>query len=63
MKIARILDLENNGFRLEYDNNLGKKNNMRLEAVTYERAIREARSFLELNQENLDTDGTLWEVE
>jgi hypothetical protein len=63
MKTARILDRENDGFGLEYDNNLGKRNTMRLDAATYEKAIREAKSFLGINRENLDADGTLWEVE
>lgn len=63
MKTARILDLDNDGFGLEYDNNLGKRNTMRLDAATYEKAIREAASFLGINRENLDADGTLWEIE
>lgn len=63
MKTARILDLENDSFGLEYDNNLGKRNTMRLDAATYERAVREAKSFLGIDQENLDTDGTLWEID
>ncbi len=63
MKTARILDLENDRFGLEYDNNLGKRNTMRLDAASYEKAIREAKSFLGINRENLDADGTLWEIE
>jgi hypothetical protein len=63
MKTARILDMENDSFGLEYDNNLGKRNRMRLDAATYERAIREAKSFLGIGTENLDPDGTLWEIE
>jgi len=63
MKTARILDLENDRFGLEYDNNLGKRYTMRLDAETYERAVREAKSFLDINAENLDPDGTLWEIE
>jgi hypothetical protein len=63
MKIGTILDLENDGFGLEYDNNLGKRNTMRLDAVTYEKAIRESKSFLGISLENLDAAGTLWEIE
>jgi len=63
MKTARILDLEDDRFGLEYDNNLGKRNTMRLDAATYEKAIREAKSFLGVNPENLDADGILWEIE
>jgi hypothetical protein len=63
MKTARILDEEDESFGLEYDNNLGQKNTMRLDAATYERAIREARSFLGITLENLDEDGTEWKIE
>ena len=63
MKTARILDQENDGFALEYDNTLGKRNTMRLDAVTYEKAIREAKSFLGIKVDNHDADGDLWEVE
>jgi len=63
MKTARILEDEDDSFGLEYDNNLGQKNTMRLEAPTYERAVREARSFLGITPENLDGDGTEWEIE
>ena len=63
MKIARIFDQDSETFAVEYDNTLGKKNTMRLEATTYENAIREAKSFLGINDENTDGDGTLWQVE
>jgi hypothetical protein len=63
MKTARILDEEDDSFGLEYDNNLGQKNTMRLEASTYEKAMREAKSFLGINPENLDGDGNTWEIE
>ncbi len=62
LKTARILDLENDSFGLEYDNTLGKRNVMRLDALSYERAVREARLFLGINDENLDEDGSAWEV-
>jgi hypothetical protein len=57
------LEDEDDNFGLEYDNNLGQKNMMRLEAATYEKAVREARSYLGINPENLDEDGTTWEIE
>ena len=63
MKIARILEEENDAFGLEYDTPSGTKNTMRLDALTYEKAIREAKSFLGINADNHDEDGTLWEVE
>ena len=63
MKIAKILDQEADTFAVEYDNTLGKKNRMRLEATTYEGAIREAKSYLGINAENTDGDGALWQVE
>ena len=63
MKIARIFDQDADTFAVEYDNTLGKKHMMRLEATTYENAIREAKSFLGINDENTDGDGALWQVE
>jgi hypothetical protein len=63
MKTARILEEDDECFGLEYDNNLGQKYLMRLEAATYERAVREAKSFLGIDKENLDTDGTEWKIE
>jgi hypothetical protein len=61
-KTARILDEDNNGFfGLEYDNDRGTKNTMRLEASTYERAIREAKVFLEINGNDRDEDGNEWQ--
>ncbi len=63
MKFARILEESGGSFGLEYDNTLGKKNTMRLDALTYERAVREARSYLGINDEDRDADGEQWEVE
>jgi len=63
MKIARILDQEAATFGLEYDDTRGTKNTMRLDALTYERAIREAKSFLGIDSSNHDAEGNLWEVE
>lgn len=63
MKTAIILDEEDEGFLLEYDNNLGKKNTMRLDAVNYLGAVRETKSFLGIDDENLDSDGTEWRID
>jgi len=63
MKIARIFDQDAETFAVEYDNTLGKKNRMRLEATTYEGAIREAKSFLGIDAQNTDSDGAVWQVE
>jgi len=60
MKIARILDEDGDTFGLEYDNTLGTKNSMRLDALTYEGAIREAKSFLGIGENGQDADGHLW---
>jgi hypothetical protein len=63
MNVARIVDQDRGAFGLEYDNSLGKKNTMRLDALTYESAIREARSFLGISDDDHDEEGTLWHVE
>jgi len=63
VKIAKIFDQDADTFAVEYDNTVGKKNRMRLEATTYEGAIREAKSYLGIDAENMDGDGTLWQVE
>ena len=63
MKTAQVLDADNGGFGLEYDNARGSRNTMRLDAWTYEGALREARSFLGIQADDCDEDGSLWEVE
>jgi hypothetical protein len=63
MKVARILDWGRDTFGLEYDNTVGRKHTMSLEAVTYEKAVREAKSFLGIQADNYDSDGTLWDIE
>jgi nitronate monooxygenase len=62
-KVGKILDEEEGGFLLEYDNTRGEKNTMRLDAATYEGAIREARRFLGIGQDDRDADGSEWSVE
>jgi hypothetical protein len=63
MKRATILDQGRDQFALEYEDTLGRKNQMRLDAFTYEKAIREARSFLGVNQDDFDEAGDQWIVE
>jgi hypothetical protein len=63
MKIARLLDEPGGSFRLEYDNGLGHKQSTRLDAVSYEQALREARSYLEIGGDDRDAEGTQWEIE
>ena len=63
MKRAIILDQGREQFALEYEDTLGRKNQMRLDAFTYERAIREAKSYLGINGEDLDEAGDQWTVE
>jgi hypothetical protein len=63
MKIAKILDEEGGTFRLEYDNDRGNKQNTRLDALTYEQALREAKGYLEIGEDARDPEGTQWEIE
>jgi hypothetical protein len=63
MKIARILDEPGGTFRVEYDNPRGNKQNTRLEAMSYELALREARSYLEIGDDDRDPDGIEWDIE
>jgi hypothetical protein len=63
MKIARILDEEGGTFRLEYDNDLGQKQNTRLDALGYEQAVREAKGYLEIGEDDRDSRGAQWEIE
>ena len=63
MKIARILDEPGGTFRVEYDNARGHKQTTRLEARTYEQALREARSYLEIGDDDRDSAGVQWDIE
>jgi hypothetical protein len=63
MKRAIVIDEGPSQFALEYDNTVGRKNQMRLEAETYERALREARSFLSIDENDQDPAGDQWVVE
>jgi hypothetical protein len=62
VKRAVILYQEDEAFGVEYDNTIGTKNTMRLEATTYEDAILEIKSFLGIT-ENRDEQGTVWEID
>jgi hypothetical protein len=63
MKIARILDEPDGTFRLEFDDTLGQKQNARLDAMSYEQALREARSYLEIGDADRDSEGAQWDIE
>jgi hypothetical protein len=63
MKIARILDEGGGSFRLEYDNARGHKQSTRLDAVTYEQALRETKSYLEIGEDDRDAEGGQWDIE
>jgi len=62
LKRAVIFDEDHEEFGVEYDNTIGTKNSMRLEATTYEDAILETKSFLGIT-ENHDEAGTRWEID
>ncbi|HEU0011235.1 MAG TPA: hypothetical protein VFT34_15560 [Verrucomicrobiae bacterium] len=63
MKRATILDEAGGVFGLEYDNTIGRKHTMRLEAATYEEALCEAREFLGIAENDQDEAGDQWTVE
>jgi hypothetical protein len=63
LKIARVLEEEEGEFTLEYDDTRGHKNTMRLDALSYEGSLREARAFLGIRADDHDEDGVLWSVE
>jgi hypothetical protein len=63
MKRATILDEVGGVFGLEYDNTIGRKHTMRLDAATYEDALLEARAFLEIGENDQDEAGDQWAVE
>ena len=63
MKMARILDEPGGTFRVEYDNARGHKQTTRLEAMTYEQALREARSYLEIGEGDCASSGAQWDIE
>jgi hypothetical protein len=62
VKRAVILYQDDDAFGVEYDNTIGTRNTMRLEATTYEDAILEIKSFLGI-EDNRDENGTVWEID
>lgn len=62
-KFGRIFEEEEGEFSLEYDDTRGQKNTMRLDAFTYEGSIREARSYLGIQEGDRDEEGNHWTVE
>jgi hypothetical protein len=63
MKIARILDEPGGTFRLEYDNARGRDQSTRLDALSYEQALREAKGYLEIGDDDRDPGGAQWDIE
>ena len=63
MRIARILDESGGTFRLEFDDSLGHKQSSRLDATTYEQALWEARAYLEIGEDERDSEGAQWNIE
>jgi hypothetical protein len=63
MKRATLSDRPDGGFDLEYENGRGVKTVMRLDANTYEKAIKEARAFLGTKEDGTDEDGVAWEID
>ena len=62
-KCATVSEQESGVFTLDYDNTVGKTHSMRLDASTYERALREARSYLGIDEDGRDEAGDQWVVE
>jgi hypothetical protein len=60
VKTALILDEAPEAFRLQYEDTQGREQTMRLDALTYEQALREARSFLGIQENDCDEAGDRW---
>jgi len=60
VKTALILDEAHGAFRLQYEDTQGRKQTMRLDALSYEEALREARSFLGIQENDRDDAGDRW---
>jgi hypothetical protein len=63
MKIAGMLDEGGGNFRLEYDHARGHEQNTRHDAMTYEQALREAKGYLEIGDDDRDPEGAQWDIE
>jgi hypothetical protein len=59
---AIITDGDDGSFVVEYDNTIGTKNTMRLEATTYEEAVAEIKTFLGITGDR-DEAGNVWEID
>lgn len=63
MKSATIQEETPGCFALQYEDTLGRALEMRLDADTYEGALREARAFLGINKDGVDEAGDSWSLE
>jgi CRISPR/Cas system-associated protein Cas7 (RAMP superfamily) len=63
VKLARIVDQDDDTFCLEYPTRSGETTMMRLEASTYEGAIREAKTYLEVGEDDRDATGAVWQFD
>lgn len=63
INLAKILDQDDDSFCLEYPIRTGGKSFMRLEAATYEGAIREAKAYLGVGADDRDEQGNLWQFD
>jgi hypothetical protein len=63
ISLAKILDQEDDSFCLEYPTHAGATTVMRLEAATYEGAIREAKAYLGIGDDDRDEKGSLWQID
>ncbi len=61
-KRAVITEEDDGAFVVEYDNTIGSKNTMRLEADSYEEAIEEIKRFLNITGDR-DEEGNVWEID
>jgi len=62
VKRVTITEDDDGAFVAEYDNSLGAKNAMRLEASTYEEAVDEIKEYLGITDDR-DGDGNTWEID
>ena len=63
MKIATINEDRVGVFTLDYEDTLGRPQQMRLDADDYEAALREARKYLSIDSKGKDNDGHEWLLE
>lgn len=63
MKTGTIQEDLSGGFALQYEDTLGRVLEMRLEATSYEGALKEARAYLSIDKEGIDPAGDTWNLE